>query len=92
LRDVALYLNHALTAQEESSDVLGGEPVVALTANMRKVLGAMLNKCEESMRETFFETCVANTAHELAKGQSVTGWRVLTQCLAASRDPTRVSS
>merc|ERR1712080_598534 len=24
LRDVALYLNHALTAQEESSDVLGG--------------------------------------------------------------------
>lgn len=91
LRDVAGYLNHALTAQEESSDVLGGEPVVALTANMRKVIGAMLQKCEETMRETFFETCVANTAHELAKGQSVTGWRVLTQCLA-DMQPTVVTA
>jgi len=91
LRDVALYLNHNLTAQEESSDVLGGEPVIALTANMRKVLCAMLNKCEETMRETFFETCVANTAHELAKGQSVTGWRVLTQCLA-DLQPTVVTA
>ena len=48
--------------------VLGREPLTALTANMRKVIGGMLQKCEDGMRETFFETCVANTAHDLAKG------------------------
>jgi len=92
LRDVAGYLNHALVTEPEcEGDVLGGEPVSALTANMRKVIGVMLQKCEDSMRETFFETCVANTAHELAKGQCVAGWRVLTQ-LIADLQPTVVTA
>ena len=84
LRDVAQYLNVALiTSQQEelSKEVLGGQPLSALTANMRKVISAMLSGCEEGMRETFFETCVANTAHELAKGGNVNGWRCLTQVL-----------
>ena len=35
------------------------------------------------MRLTFIETCIANTAHELAKGLThVVGWRILTQALA----------
>jgi hypothetical protein len=69
LRDVAGYLNHSLVTQPEAAvEVLGGEPATALTISMRKVIGAMLQRCEESMRETFFETCVANTAHDLAKG------------------------
>jgi len=93
LRDVAGYLNHALVTQPELSveGVLGGEPLTALTANMRKVIGQMLHKCEEGMRETFFETCVANTAHDLAKGLCVTGWRVLTQLLA-DLQPTVVTA
>jgi len=92
LRDVATYLNLNLVSQTECvGDVLGGSPASALTANMRKVIGAMLAKAEEGMRETFFETCVANTAHELAKGQCVAGWRVLTQMLA-DLQPTVVTA
>jgi len=94
LRDVAQYLNFALvTGQEEElcKEALGGEPLSALTANMRKVIGAMLSRCEEGMRETFFETCVANTAHELAKGGHVAGWRCLTQLLA-DLQPTVVTA
>merc|ERR1719273_2700732 len=67
------------------------ETFSALTANMRKVIGAMLTRCEEGMRETFFETCVANTAHELAKGGNVAGWRCLTQLLA-DLQPTVVTA
>merc|ERR1719357_1243565 len=92
LRDVATYLNLNLVSQTECvGDVLGGSPASALTANMRKVIGAMLAKAEEGMRETFFETCVANTAYELAKGQCVAGWRVLTQMLA-DLQPTVVTA
>jgi len=94
LRDVAQYLNFALvTSQEEElcKEALGGEPLSALTANMRKVIAAMLSRCEEGMRETFFETCVANTAHELAKGGNVAGWRCLTQLLA-DLQPTVVTA
>jgi len=94
LRDVAQYLNVALiTSQQEepSKEVLGGQPLSALTANMRKVISAMLSGCEEGMRETFFETCVANTAHELAKGGNVNGWRCLTQLLA-DLQPTVVTA
>jgi len=94
LRDVAQYLNFALvTSQEEElcKEALGGEPLSALTANMRKVISAMLSRCEEGMRETFFETCVANTAHELAKGGNVAGWRCLTQLLA-DLQPTVVTA
>ena len=94
LRDVAQYLNVALiTSQQEepSKEVLGGQPLSALTANMRKVISAMLSGCEEGMRETFFETCVANTAHELAKGGNVNGWRCLTQVLVDNyRFPDRM--
>jgi len=94
LRDVAQYLNVALiTSQQEepSKEVLGGQPLSALTANMRKVISSMLSGCEEGMRETFFETCVANTAHELAKGGNVNGWRCLTQLLA-DLQPTVVTA
>jgi len=94
LRDVAQYLNFALVTnqqEEHCKEVLGGEPLSALTANMRKVIGAMLTRCEEGMRETFFETCVANTAHELAKGGNVAGWRCLTQLLA-DLQPTVVTA
>jgi len=94
LRDVAQYLNFALVTNQEEEhckEALGGEPLSALTANMRKVISAMLSRCEEGMRETFFETCVANTAHELAKGGSVAGWRCLTQLLA-DLQPTVVTA
>ena len=99
LRDVAQYLNFALVTnqqEEHCKEVLGGEPLSALTANMRKVIGAMLTRCEEGMRETFFETCVANTAHELAKGGNVAGWRCLTQveifCLFGQDSTVRLES
>jgi len=47
LRDVAQYLNFALvTGQEEElcKEALGGEPLSALTANMRKVIGETMLK------------------------------------------------
>jgi len=83
LRDVAAYLNLKLvTDPPTEGDLLGGLPSSALTVNMRKVINVMLGKCSDSMKETFFETCVANTAHDLAKGLCVAGWRSLTQMLA----------
>jgi len=84
LRDVAAYLNIKLVTDPVvgESDLVSGLPSVALTANMRKVINVMLQKCSESMKETLFETCVSNTAHDLAKGLCVTGWRVLIQMLA----------
>jgi len=86
LRDVAAFLNIKLVteppAETDDFGVLGGLPSGALTANMKKVISVMLGKVQESMRETFFETCVANTAHDLAKGLCTTGWKILTQMLA----------
>ena len=77
LRDVATFLNQKLVTEPEVSvtdlDLFGGDPASALTANMRKVINVMLQKCSDSMKETFLETSVANTAHELQKG-GVTGF------------------
>ena len=77
LRDVATFLNQKLVTEPEVSvtdlDLFGGDPASALTANMRKVINVMLQKCSDSMKETFLETSVANTAHELQKGD-VTGF------------------
>ena len=73
LRDVATYLNQKLvtSSSDESFGILSGEPVSILTANLRKVINCqLLQKCSDSMKETFFETSVANTAHDLAKGKS----------------------
>lgn len=92
VRDVAAYLNLKLVTQPPTEgDILGGEPSTALTANMKKVINVMLQKCSDSMKETFFETCVANTAHDLSKGMCVTGWRMLTQLLAEA-NPTLVTA
>jgi len=92
IRDVAAYLNLKLVTQPPADgDLLGGEPSTALTANMKKVINVMLQKCSESMKETFFETCVANTAHDLSKGLCVTGWKILTQLLAEA-NPTLVTA
>ena len=69
LRDIATYLNQKLvyTNQDEFTN-FGGDPSSILTANMRKVINVMFQKCSDSMKETFFETCISNTAHELQKG------------------------
>lgn len=92
VRDVAAYLNLKLVTQPPTEgDLLGGEPSTALTANMKKVINVMLQKCSDSMKETFFETCVANTAHDLSKNMCVTGWRILTQLLAET-NPTLVTA
>jgi len=92
VRDVAAYLNLKLVTQPAvEGDILGGEPSTALTANMKKVINVMLQKCSDSMKETFFETCVANTAHDLSKGLCVSGWRILTQLLAET-NPTLVTA
>merc|ERR1711970_866872 len=92
VRDVAAYLNLKLVTQPAvEGDILGGEPSTALTANMKKVINVMLQKCSDSMKETFFETCVANTAHDLSKGLCVAGWRILTQLLAET-NPTLVTA
>ena len=48
--------------------MFGGDPSSFLTANMKKVINVMLQKVEDPMKETFFETCVSNTAHEMQKG------------------------
>ena len=104
LRDVTTYLNQRLvnSNSDEEACILSGEPATVLTANIRKVINCqLLQKCSDSMKETFFETCVANTAHDLAKGKidykfldnvkimlqgsSVIGWKVLTQLLAESQ-------
>jgi hypothetical protein len=91
LRDVAAYLNLKLvvedspeaTAAADESDCLGDMPLAALSQNMRKLIFSMLQNCTPTLRETLIETCIANTAHELAKGlTSVVGWRMLTQALA----------
>ena len=72
LRDVATFLNQKLVTEPAVSvtdmELFGGDPASALTANMRKVSNVMFQKCSDSMKETFLETSVANTAHELQKG------------------------
>ena len=74
LRDVATFLNQKLVTEPAVSvtdmELFGGDPASALTANMRKVINVMFQKCSDSMKETFLETSVANTAHELQKGGS----------------------
>lgn len=83
LRDIAAYLNLKLVTDPPLKEtVLTGGPMTALTANMRKVINVMINNVEQSMKETFFETCVANTAHDSVKGHCVTGWKILTQLLS----------
>jgi len=58
---------------------------------MRKVINVMLQRCSDSMKETFLETSVANTAHELQKGLNVVGWNILTQLLTES-NPSLVTA
>lgn len=73
LRDVTTYLNQRLatTSSDEQIGILSGEPTSVLTASIRKVINSqLLQKCSDSMKETFIETCVANTAHDLAKGNA----------------------
>jgi len=86
LRDVAAFLNLKLVTEPplegDNLSVMGGLPSSALTANMKKVISVLLGKVGDSTRETYFETCVANTAHDLAKGLCTTGWKILTQMLA----------
>merc|ERR1719474_1850737 len=92
LRDLAAYLNLNLVCQnQEEYSVFGGDPSSFLTANMRKVINVMVQKCSDSMKETFLETCIANTAHELQKGQNVVGWNMLTQ-LIAETNPSLVTA
>merc|ERR1719516_291026 len=68
LRALAAYLNLNLVCQnQEEYSIFGGDPSSFLTANMRKVINVMVQKCSERMKETFLETCIANTAHELRK-------------------------
>merc|ERR1719270_1419386 len=92
LRDIATYLNQKLvyTNQDEFTN-FGGDPSSILTANMRKVINVMFQKCSDSMKETFFETCISNTAHELQKGLNVVGWNILTQLLAEN-NPSLVTA
>ena len=75
LRDLATFLNQKLVTEPAVSvpdlDTFGGDPASALTANMRKVINVMLQRCSDSMKETFLETSVANTAHELQKGGDI---------------------
>merc|ERR1712198_221918 len=54
-------------------------------------INVMVQKCSDSMKETFLETCIANTAHELQKGQNVVGWNMLTQ-LIAETNPSLVTA
>ena len=69
LRDIAAYLNLKLVTDPPLKEqVLAGGPMMALTANMRKVINVMLNNCDQGVKESFFETCVANTAHDSSKG------------------------
>lgn len=83
LRDIAAYLNMKLVTDPPLKEqVLTGGPITALTANMRKIINVMLNNCDQGVKESFFETCVANTAHEASKGLCVTGWKILSQLLA----------
>jgi len=92
LRDLAAYLNLNLVCQnQEEYSIFGGDPSSFLTANMRKVINVMVQKCSDSMKETFLETCIANTAHELQKGQNVVGWNMLTQ-LIAETNPSLVTA
>merc|ERR1719481_1843057 len=92
LRDLAAYLNMNLVCQnQEEYSIFGGDPSSFLTANMRKVINVMVQKCSDSMKETFLETCIANTAHELQKGQNVVGWNMLTQ-LIAETNPSLVTA
>jgi len=95
LRDLATFLNQKLVTEPAVSvpdlDTFGGDPASALTANMRKVINVMLQRCSDSMKETFLETSVANTAHELQKGLNVVGWNILTQLLTES-NPSLVTA
>lgn len=82
LRDLASHLNINLVNTDKTElGIFDGLPLSALTKNMKLSIYAMVQGVSESMQVTFLETCISNTAHELAKGQDVSGWMVLTQVL-----------
>ena len=83
LRDLAAYLNLKLVNTDDSeAGIFEGVPLSALTANMKKAIVGMLNPLSESTKELLIETCISNTAHDLAKSLDTDGWRALTQVLA----------
>ena len=95
LRDLTTFLNQKLITEPSVSvtalDTFGGDPASTLTANMRKVISMILQKYSDSMKETFLETSVANTAHELLEGLNVVGWNILTQLLTET-NPSSVTA
>ena len=95
LRDLTTFLNQKLITEPSVSvtdlATFGGDPASALAANMRKVINMMLQKCSDSMKETFLETSVANTAHELQKCLNVVGWNILIQLLTET-NPSLVTA
>lgn len=82
LRDLASYLNLKLVNDEKLDvGIFEGAPLSALTPNMKKAIYAMVTDIPDSMKFTYLETTIANTAHDLAKNLDVAGWMVMTQVL-----------
>ena len=82
LRDIAAYLNLKLVNEDSTEPaVFYGSPLSALTQNMKKAVYALVQNLPESMKETYLETCISNTAHDMAKSLDTAGWRIMTQVI-----------
>jgi len=83
LRDIAAYFNIKLV-HEGSSEVgiFEGAPLSALSANVKKILYAIVQGLEPTMKEAYLETCISNTAHDIAKNLDTTGWKIMTQVVS----------
>jgi len=82
LRDLASYLNLKLINDDDSEPSLfDGMPLSALSQNMKKAIYGMVQGLPDSMKETYLDTCISNTAHDLSKNLGVYGWMIMTQVL-----------
>jgi len=90
VREAAHHLNECLATLESPldytspADIFSARPASALTKELRKYLGSLLEECGDDGRQSGYEALVANLAYDLAKsnGSNVNGYLILLQMLA----------
>jgi len=90
VREAAHHLNECLASVESPldyaspADIFSARPASALTKDLRKYLGSLLEECGDAGRQSGYEALVANLAYDLAKsnGSNVNGYLILLQMLA----------
>jgi len=83
LRDLASYLNIKLVNKSSSEfGIFSGEPLSALSPNMKRVIVGMVQSVDVSTAEVYSEIAISNIAHDMAKNLDVLGWVIMAQVIA----------